>query len=343
MVALSLKIIIAAFLLMFLDLLIAPWLPKGGIPIGIYPNVEYFTLITLLIRIFEILAAFIVLIIHAITHLLAVVNGESVFINDIALLIEGVISLFLWLVSGFLTLFLHMLSLPFVILDMLFPDMGWGIKLDIGDITAGILGKEGRIGLGGVLIDLRTLTFQIQIGELNPLSLLGIDIYVSNTIGFSLLGNEGLTNLKLIGGSTASWYKTGVGAFGIIIDFKDGIYTCFPDLGLILECISENIPAPWQILTEGRLRDPFKCIDPARSDFKCIPISLILETPSDWKVLNLVDMFNNLIAGLGFPTPKVWIEKVYSHVIPALGSQSTFLTEVQNCIKVRKWQVNRMI
>jgi len=334
MVALALKIIIVAFLLMFIDLLLSPIYPKGGIPIGFGDDVEYFTLITLLLRLFELLAAFLVLIVHFITHIF---DPEAVG-KDVALLLEGLVSIFLWVVGGFIQLFLHLLSLPFLILDMLFPDLGFGVKLDIGNFTDDLLGI--RVGLGGILIDFRTLTFQVQIGELDPFSILGVDLYVSNTIGFSLLGNRDYNQMKTVTGVMMDWYKSDVGAFGIVIDFKDGFYTCFPDVPQLIiniaQCISENLPP---------LRNPLDCLDVNKKlkYIPCIDIRVILETPDDWKVLNLLDRFNEMIIGLGVPTPVEWIDNVYDWVIPAIGSPSTFLTDIQNFIKVRKWQINRMI
>lgn len=320
MAGLGLKIIIAAFLLMFLDLLLSPIYPKGGIPIGMGDQVEYFTLLTLLIRIFEILAAFLVVIIHLITHLL----DPDAWTQDIGLLIEGVISLFIWLVAGFISLFLHLLALPFIILDLLLPNVGLGIKLNILDF-------------GGILIDFRTLTFQIQIGNFNPfhIPIAEIDLYIKNTVGFTLLGNEGVPYMKDIFGTNHSWYKSGVGAFGIVLDFKDGFETCFPDVLDIMGCVATHL--------EQTLEGFPSCRG------KCTDVGLIIETPEKLKAISLVDEFNKIIANLGIPNPKEWIDSVYKTLIPAIAVsisstiQSSFFTDIINYIKVRKWQITVLV
>ena len=316
MVALALKILIATLLLMFFDLLISPFLPVSpsgmvGIPIGRGETVEYFTLITLLLRLFEILATFLVLIIHAITHILQ----PEVFNEDVNLLVDGLLALFFWLIGGFVDLLTHLFNLPFIIIGMLMPDRGLSAKFDVLNVI-------------GVYVNFETMTFQLNVSPLPydwdiskyfnlwfnlPVDLpsTGFNVQMKNVISLSLLPTRSGYD---IGGTWISPYLTHNNGVGFAIEMLNFISTNPPAIGYVEIGINTG----------------------GLADKKTDPNNTKVEISINW----IIDKAISMIA---VKTPVRWMDEVYSTVIPAIGNPTYFLTEIQNFIKVRKCQLNQAV
>lgn len=335
MVALTLKIIIAALILMFLDLLITSYF--GGF---VTLQGEEFTLLTLLIRLFEILAAFLVLIIHFFTHILQL----DVAMQDIQLLIDGIFSVFLWVIGSLIDLLMHVVRIPFIFLtDLLSLD---GIYINFG-LEGAIEGaEEGEadtwaISLGSLLIDLRHLTIVVSVPKIH-LDILGIFLEFENTIAFSFLGVEAqyikVLNLNITevlqseGQELIKNYRypsihaTRLNEFmSIFISLEDYAWT-EPGVDITIPFIEVTI-----VKAEVYLQVP---------PFIEFPITFPLSANDP--DISMQGLIQGIIDGLGIPTPVEWMESVYSSVIPAVGSPTTILTEIQNNIKVRKWRLTQM-
>lgn len=327
MVGLALKIIIAAFILMFLDLLITTML--GG---QIELQGEYFTLITLLIRLFEILAAFLVLIVHLLTHIL----DPDAITQDISLLIEGISSVFMWIVGSLIDLIIHMVRIPFAILTDL-------ISLDGIFIEFGLSGTEDEgwaLSLGSLLIDLRHLTIVVVVPNIK-LDIAGVNLIFRNTIAFSFLGVDNAT-IKVMAIDVAELARSGGESIikkvsvpsSYRLDEFMSIFISLEDYAWTKPGIKVTIPILEVTLLDV---DAYLQVPP----FIKFPITFPLSaTDPD---ISMQGLIQGIIDGLGIPTPVEWMDNVYSSVIPALGSPSTILTEIQNNIKVRKCQITQMI
>jgi hypothetical protein len=281
------KIFLIAMVMVFVDLIIQQI--TGG---------DY-GIIAIAFFLIRVISAFLVVIVHGLTHWDAIDD-------DILLLITGIMSLLIWLGDSLIEVLFDLWEIiPRIIgegLASLSPPLGMGIKIDIKELTG--------VPIGGILIDFRTITFQITIGDVDGLDIMGIKFYVKNVIGFSLFGNQDYPQMRLITGGLVDWYKTGVGRFGIVLDFKDGAETCLPDLVEIGLCISENLPP---------FRNPLNCIDPSSDKFRCVDVSLIIETPEDLKVINLIAFIQDILAALPFPSLSEWTDQVFNDLLPAIS------------------------
>lgn len=280
------KLVIFVMLLVFVDLIIQQ--VTGG---------EY-GIIAVAAFLVQVILAFIGLIIHAIVNSLDSSKWDLVR-NDITLIISGFIALFVWAGKSFIAVMDDIISLPFEILAQ-FMDGRMGLNLPIVSEDIGV-----------IQFDVRTITLLIAFGNIENYDLFGVSFTLKNTIGFSLLGNSDFPVLKGFDGSNYTWLKSNIGRLAVILDFKNGAETCFPDLVGIIDCISKNLPP---------LRDFTKCLDPASDKYKCFPVSLYLETPAGWKVVSLVDeIFLPILNDISVPSLGIWVDTVYATLSPEVS------------------------
>lgn len=286
MVSLLLKIILIAIGIVFLDMILQQAF-TGAILVG----EEEYTFLEIILLLLEFIAAFLIIIVHLITHFFDL----NVWTQDISLMFNGIVSLLMWLIRSSISLIFHLITLPLVILFNFLPASGFYINLWF---------------FGWILIDFKTLSFIVSIGNLDGANFFGVIVEIQNIIGFSLLGTpvgngffETYTPLWVldITGSTGAelgnvywfdlneWANMDLSKFislGIYLD--DRVWTCpFNPLG---DCLYASIP-PSQLIPM-----PLK-----------LPV-LSLETTIDV----IIDMMN-------IPTPREWIDGVYKAVAPELA------------------------
>lgn len=305
MAGIALKILFISIVIIFLELLLAPILPEGGIML----QGERYTLLSLIIRLFDILVTFLILIVHLITHIMQV----DVAAKDIQLLVDGIAACIFWVVGSFFDIIMHLVALPFMLIGLLIPDRGLAVDFDFLNLD-----------VIGVYVNFETLTFQINISPLpyagkdnlgwdissyfnlwfmKPLGLpllpkSGFFVRMNNVISFSFLPTkDGLD----IFGYSISPYAIHENGLGIVVEMMDFIATK---------------PAVVGLIEIG--------VNTASLGIREISLTWIL---------------NTIISNLGIITPVKWMENVYSWVIPSPVISQTII----QLIEILKYKLEKVV
>lgn len=169
----------------------------GGGLVTIQEN-EY-SLIELLQLLFGVLVGFGGTLIHLITHLNQLVElAEGKIPYDLIILLDGVKAVFVATVGSVVDLLMHLIRMPFEFVGATLASamIPFGFRIDLGK-------------LGHILLDFRTLTFQIKFGndphpgsEFCAIICSGWYLVLNNGFGFSFLGTPNYSyfwNVDLVG------------------------------------------------------------------------------------------------------------------------------------------------
>lgn len=160
------KVVAICMGIVFLDVIIQ--IITGG---GLVLQGERYTVVQLITLFLQLIATFLGIIVHAITHPYQIGN-------DILLIITGLLAVLWFIIESVVDLFLHFIRLPFEFIGSALASQGvpFGLEIDLWAI-------------GSLFIDFRTLSFGVTIPNVH-IELLGVYADFENTIIISILGTS---------------------------------------------------------------------------------------------------------------------------------------------------------
>ena len=291
MVALTVKILFIAIAIIFIDLLTAPLLDGGLMLQG-----ESYTILSLLLLIFDMIVAFMLLIAHFLTH----ISQVNVVTADFQSLIGGVMALLLFLFESLMEIVIWMVTLPFKLLSVLLSDkIGLATKVDFFNVI-------------GVYVNFETMTFQLNVSPLPDQKdvftyignifnedipgLSGFQVQMKNVISFTFIPPPAV-GVDIFGNAIAP-YILHDNNFGFVILMLDRVTTTVFLFGTFEVGINTN--------TLRRQVD---------------------DSGIDYIELSLGGLLDMIIAGLSIDTLTDWIDSVYDTVMPSVVSEAIIMAK----------------
>lgn len=305
-----LKIFFIALIIVFLDLLI-----QGLFNVGnqiVVQNME-FTLIGLVLLIFELVATFLLIIVHAITHIFDV----NLVIQDLYLMLYGFLAIIFFFIGGSTELILHFFRLPFnAFFNFIGKDFGTGIWLSIPFIF-------------DLQLDLKTLSFVLFFPNIYEvgLEIAGVELKltVRNAIGFSFFGYDDYMKLYLVGWSATNDFGLGNIAYSpyfLINNVEPIAFLLHPEvyfLGAIE--IKGSVTIPFTDIKIGAGVDE--------------EIKWEMPYPKEFESFSFITILDSIIESIGIQKLDEWIDSVYKEIAPDLSPDvSVMLLEL---VKVKKF------
>lgn len=285
-----LKIFTAFMIIIFLDLVLQSMTGKITI------QGEEYAALELVIFLFDILATFIALVIHLVTHVFIV----DVVVEDFMLLFMGILSLIFWLTEGSIELVLHLIGALLTLLFSVMPASGF--ILDLADF-------------GSLSIEFTSLSFFLTFPNLDikfSADIVNITFKAKNKIGFSLIGvaeqdKFNFVKLGLSKGGELSAFDTKSETIGT------GKLDAFA--GLFIE-LDDYVKANWRIKVELPVVSDITGLKFEWEDKAAGPFG-VKDIDFDG---SLEGFFAIVTDAMGIEHPRDWMASVYDVIAPGLGA-----------------------
>jgi len=290
--SLMIKIFLVSVIIIFLDLVIQAIMGDHLIEI----QEEEYTVLGLIIFFFDILATFMALIIHMITHIF----NMEVVIEDMFLLLDGIISLIFWISEGSVELVLHFITILTSFAFSFLPASGFFIDMSV---------------LGSISMEFTTMSFVITIPDFSvsfKADIVKISMKTYNSFGFSLLG--------VADGQTFKFATLGLSKAGKISIFDPKIQTIWgdrdygdslADYASLFVYINTWARGKWKI----KIKDPLGIVDITWEVFETDKWGIV-----DWGFSGSIEaVFAVTSEALGILHPRAWMKSVYDKIAPGFA------------------------